>query len=82
MNADLGFLTAISGIGKKTAQKIILELKGVLAEEGSDALADDEALQALVGLGYTRPQAVAALPAEGNTEQRVRAALKVLSRSL
>lgn len=81
MAGDLAFLTSVPGIGKKTAQKIILELKGVLADEGGDLGLDDEALQALVGLGYTRKQAEEALKnVKGATETRVRAALKNLSR--
>ncbi len=34
MSGDLEFLTDVPGVGRKTAQKIILELKGALAEEG------------------------------------------------
>lgn len=79
---DLAFFTAIPGVGKKTAQKIILELKGVLAEEETVAGMDEDAVQALVGLGYQRKEAVDALAhTEGvSTEARVRGALKQLSR--
>ncbi len=79
---DVAFLSSIPGVGKKTAQKIILELKGVLAEEQAAGSPEDEALQALVGLGYARAQAAAALeglPA-ADVEARLRAALKRLSR--
>lgn len=79
---DLAFLTAVPGIGKKTAQKIILELKGVLAEEEMPAVVDEEALQALLGLGYVKKEAQEALEhVEGvSTEARVRGALKMLAR--
>ncbi len=80
---DLAFLTAVPGIGKKTAQKIILELKGILAEEETPvAVADEEALQALLGLGYVKKEAQEALEhVEGvSTEARVRGALKLLAR--
>jgi Holliday junction DNA helicase RuvA len=82
MKGNLSFLTDIPGIGTKTAQKIILELKGALAEEPSVAAFDADAIEALVGLGYSRKQAedaLSGLEAE-TTEERIRAALKSLSR--
>ena len=82
MNGDLAALTDVPGIGKKTAQKIILELKGVLVEEPGVVGQGGEAMEALVGLGYTRRDAEAALSGidEGDTESRIRLALKRLSR--
>ena len=82
MAGDLAFLTNVPGIGKKTAQKIILELKGVLAEEPDVAALDTDAIEALVGLGYSRRDAQAALSGieEEGTDNRIRAALKRLSR--
>ncbi|HLD20884.1 MAG TPA: Holliday junction branch migration protein RuvA [Patescibacteria group bacterium] len=82
MVGDLAFLTSVPGIGKKTAQKIILELKGALAEEPEFAALDADAIEALVGLGYSRRDAQAALSGieEGDTESRIRLALKRLSR--
>jgi Holliday junction DNA helicase RuvA len=64
-----GFLTAISGIGRKTAQRLIVELKSRIVEEGveigvgagvgpkppRDSIS--EAVQALMALGFTRPAA-------------------------
>lgn len=83
MKGDLGFLTDIPGIGKKTAQKIILELKGALVEDvGRPFGLDDDAVEGLVGLGYARKQAedvLSGVKAE-TTEDRIRAALKILSR--
>jgi len=82
MAGDLAFLTNVPGIGKKTAQKIILELKGVLPEEPDVAALDTDAIEALVGLGYSRRDAQAALSGieEEGTDNRIRAALKRLSR--
>lgn len=82
MAGDLAALTDVPGIGKKTAQKIILELKGVLVEEPGMGALDGDAIEALVGLGYSRRDAEAALLGieEGDTEARIRAALKRLSR--
>lgn len=69
---DLVRLTAIPGIGKKTAERIIVDLKDKLKEflaEGRISIAPDqgkrrlldEALSALVNLGYTRTMAERAL---------------------
>lgn len=82
MEGDLSVLTSVPGIGKKTAQKIILELKGVLAQEPEYTSADSDAIDALVGLGYSRRDAQAALVGieEEDTESRIRLALKNLSR--
>jgi holliday junction DNA helicase RuvA len=82
MTGDLAFLTSVQGIGKKTGQKIILELKGVIADEPDFAALDVDAIEALVGLGYTRRDAQAAMSGieEEGTDNRIRAALKRLSR--
>ena len=80
MKGDLGFLTSISGIGKKTAQKIILELKGVLAEDSKTDVRDSEALDALMGLGYTRRQVeeVLVMVDAETTEDRIKQVLKMI----
>lgn len=82
MASDIAFLTSVPGIGKKTAQKIILELKGVLAQEPDIAAQDEDALEALIALGYSRKQAEQAIQGleEETTEGRIRAALKLLGR--
>lgn len=76
---DLDMLQGVSGIGKKTAQRILIELKGKL-ELGEAGAAGDSAYQALVGLGYSAAQAAAAirdLPADLTDEQeRIKAALR------
>lgn len=82
MAGNLAALMDVPGVGKKTAQKIILELKGVLVEEPGVMGLDRDAVEALVGLGYSRRDAEAALSGieEGDTETRIRVALKRLSR--
>jgi Holliday junction DNA helicase RuvA len=75
---------AIPGIGKKTAERIVLELKGSLADaiEPSGAIASAPALvarDALVELGYSivdAERALAAVDPELPPEERVRLALR------
>lgn len=76
---NVAALSEIHGVGKKTAQKIVLELKGKLADAEAGS---DEAMDALVGLGYSRDEARnAVVGIEGATvEERVKAALKRLGR--
>lgn len=81
---DLDWLSSQQGIGKKTAQKIILELKGKLVEPGTMADADRELVEALTNLGYTAFQARETskrIPEDvKGPADRLRAALKILSR--
>ncbi len=83
MQGNLGFLTSLSGVGTKTAQKIILELKGQLVDEAGVGSEDGEVLQALVGLGYSANQvreALRSMPAEvTEMSERIRTALKFLA---
>lgn len=94
-HADLGRLTAIPGVGKKTAERIVLELKDRLpqgahtpAPEGSAAspsVLRDDVLSALVNLGYHRPLAEKAVDAAikvkaGDFEGTLRQALRELAR--
>lgn len=79
---NVEFLSSIPGVGKKTAQKIILELQGrLVAVPGSTV--DQDALTALMGLGYTKLAAEAALgdlDAALSAEEKIRAGLKMLGR--
>ena len=84
MAGDLGMLTSVPGVGKKTAQKIILELKGQLVEAQQVAPGDGEVIAALESLGYSGAQAREVLkninPEVFDTAARVREALRFLSR--
>ena len=89
-SGDTTYLTRVSGIGKKNAEKIVLELKDKLKITKEDAStssaqvrAEGDALEALVSLGYNERDAREALKrvpkeTEGASE-RVKAALKLLS---
>lgn len=84
-----GRLTKIPGIGKKTAERLLLELKGKLAPDlglpgaaiTSDAQAD--IVQALIALGYSEKDAGAALkllPPDVGVSDGIKLAMKSLSR--
>jgi len=78
---NIGLFSSVSGIGKKTAQRIILDLKGKLVntEEKTDVDSDDAAYKALISLGYRSADAKEALKEvsrELNTQERVKQALK------
>jgi Holliday junction DNA helicase RuvA len=82
-----GRLVKVPGIGKKTAERLLLELKGKLgpdlgapAQVTSDAQAD--IVQALVALGYSERDAAAALkalPPDIGVSEGIKAALKALA---
>jgi len=86
---DSGRLVKVPGIGKKTAERLLLELKGKLGADlalptstpVSDAQAD--IVQALVALGYNERDANAALkalPADVGVSDGIKLALKALNR--
>lgn len=88
-NGDLAVLTRIPGVGKKTAERMVVELKDKVSKvvtesesAGVPSSASDEAVKALVALGYNRleaQQAVSAIrQASGDLplEEVVRAALQ------
>lgn len=80
------YLTKVSGIGRKTAEKIVLELRekiGIGSESAKAALkGDEEALEALTALGYSATEARDALrkvPSKiEKGSERLREALKIL----
>jgi len=86
---DVDLLTSVSGVGRKTAQRIILELKekihaaGIAAAPGGPA--DSDVVAALESLGYTASEARRAAGAvagtEGGLDARIRAALQELARN-
>ena len=85
---EAGRLTKVPGIGKKTAERLLLELKGKLgADIGMPAGAGNEAqsdiLQALLALGYNDKEAalaLKALPADVGVSEGIKLALKALAR--
>lgn len=93
---DLVRLTAIPGIGKKTAERLIVELKdkvlawlakgsdGAISVHAAPATLSEEAISALVNLGYSRQeaqQALKSIPGASDLplEKLVREGLKALS---
>ena len=94
---DVKRLSSVPGIGKKTAERLILELKdkveaitpahetGVSPEQSAKVLPHDEALSALVNLGYKENLARKALEAlethpDATLEEILKGALKLLVR--
>jgi Holliday junction DNA helicase RuvA len=77
-------LTRIPGIGKKTAERLLLELKGKLAVSKEPSLgAPNDVLNALAALGYSDKEAAAAvakLPPGLPVAEAIRAALKALAK--
>lgn len=83
---DAGRLVRIPGIGKKTAERLLLELKGKLAEGITGEPPSErrsEVVHALVALGYSEKEALAAvkgIAADLPLAEAIRAALKTLVR--
>jgi Holliday junction DNA helicase RuvA len=88
LNEDSSILTRVSGVGKKTAERVILELQNKVADlpesERKDAMAGNDALDALVVMGYSSGEAREALKmvAKDVTDvgERVKAALRNLGK--
>jgi holliday junction DNA helicase RuvA len=87
---EAGRLTKVPGIGKKTAERLLLELKGKLGADlgavAGTAAGDvsSDILNALLALGYSDKEAVLALkqvPAGTGVSDGIKLALKALSKS-
>ena len=86
-SGDTTYLTNVSGIGKKTAAKIVIELKDKMAKivgDGDTGLREEsEALEALCSLGYSKKdarEALQQLPEDvTTTQEKITASLKILS---
>jgi Holliday junction DNA helicase RuvA len=83
---EAGRLTKIPGIGKKTAERLLLELKGKLAEVAVSAAQEQasDVLHALLALGYSEKEAAAAVKGLAPSlpvAEGIRTALKVLAKS-
>lgn len=89
---DVAMLTRVPGVGRKTAERLLLELRDKLPEtlapaaaaDGEGGAALEEAEKALVALGYRPAEAsrlVESIKGEGDTtEELVRAALRRVAR--
>lgn len=86
---DAALLKALSGIGAKTAERIIIELKGKVGigafQDAPNSAGDSDIVEALVGLGYSQGaarSAVGALDASvKGIEERLKCALQYLGKS-
>ena len=87
---EAGRLVKVPGIGKKTAERLLLELKGKIGADlplvPGAAVAQNEQqsdiLQALIALGYSEREATAAvkkLPADVGVSDGIKLALKALA---
>lgn len=88
LNEDSSILTKVSGVGKKTAERVILELRNKVADmpesEKDGTISDSDAIEALVSMGYSVTEARDALkmvPKDiADIGQRVSAALRSLGK--
>jgi Holliday junction DNA helicase RuvA len=92
--ADLARLTAIPGVGKKTAERMVLELKDRLPRPPTETVPGgsptstvrDDLLSALINLGYHRPlvekavESVLRSATGGDFEQHLKSALREIAR--
>jgi Holliday junction DNA helicase RuvA len=86
---DLGALTLVPGVGKRTAQRLLVELKSRLdvpdidlTVPSSNGSARSEVRDALTGLGYSGEEVrevLGQLPDDGSVEDLLRDALRLLA---
>jgi Holliday junction DNA helicase RuvA len=83
---DIAYLTKISGIGRKTAEKMVIELRDKLGEAGETGTlgGESDVLEALVSLGYGRREIQDILrkspPKSTDTGERVREVLAIIGK--
>ena len=88
---DLARLTKIPGVGRKTAERMVLELRDKLPPMGAEAVhaipalsaTQEDVLSALINLGYQRPhaeKALATVAKDGSFDSMFRAALAAMSK--
>jgi len=88
VNKDSSILTRVSGVGKKTAERVIIELQNKVdatdLNDQASTLAEQDALEALASLGYSVTEAREALklvsPDVTDVSARIRQALKNLGK--
>lgn len=91
-SGDVGVLARAPGVGKKTAERIVVDLRAKVARvagelQGAPVAVEDDAVAALLALGYTAAEAAAALrgvpgagaaPTEDRVAQALRKAVRVV----
>lgn len=91
LRGDDGYLKKVSGVGEKTAKRLILELKNKVIgvetgkdQSGGELSSQEEAVDALVSLGYSAYQArevVKQVPDKAKTtEEKIQEALRMLGK--
>jgi len=91
-NKEAGRLTKIPGVGKKTAERLLLELQGKFVTAGSGGIqqgvpvasSGNDIVNALLALGYNEKEAdwaVKQLPKDAGVSDGIRQALKLLSKA-
>jgi len=85
-NEDASILTKVSGVGKKTAGRVILELKNKIGDlpvhEKHEVTSDSDALEALVAMGYSVSESRDALKALSKDISDVGERVKLALRSM
>jgi Holliday junction DNA helicase RuvA len=92
IRGDANLLTKVSGIGQKTAERLVLELKNKVIRLGgatvtlnSTSLVGSDEIDALISLGYSLMEARAALnlvdPVISDSGERVKVALKKMAKN-
>ena len=90
VHGDMAVLTSISGVGRKTAERIIVDLKETVSMTGVELTAGVPAnqtmhvLEALLALGYSKDEAlpvIREIDQSLSLEEQVRSALRLLSQS-
>jgi Holliday junction DNA helicase RuvA len=92
VNKEAGRLTKIPGVGKKTAERLLLELQGKFVATGAGGSqhgaavvsTGNDIVNALLALGYNGKEADWAtkqLPKDSNVSDGIRQALKLLSKA-
>jgi Holliday junction DNA helicase RuvA len=82
-SGNVALLTSIQGIGKKTAEKIVLELRGAISDLQMSNK-DEEVIMALKSLGYSERDAMQTMKnldmKDATTEEKLKKALKYLGK--
>lgn len=87
ISSDVEFFISVPRLGKKNAQKIIIELKSKVGSTGDLDLSSEDSgdtkqiIDALISMGFDRKEAresTKKLPAEGSLEEKIKFALKML----